>query len=60
MSRLRAPVSRVAASVLSIVFSSMAVYWIYRIGHSGSKAVWSPTQVKIDRGVRPGESNEGG
>jgi glucan phosphoethanolaminetransferase (alkaline phosphatase superfamily) len=49
-------IAGVVASVLSIVFSAMAVYWIYRIGHSGSKAVWQPTQQKIDRGV----SNEGG
>jgi len=26
------------------------VYWVYRIGHSGSKAVWHGTQLKIDRG----------
>ena len=35
---------------LSIVFSAMSVYWIYKIGHSGSKAVWQPTQTKIDKG----------
>jgi hypothetical protein len=35
---------------LAIVFSAMSVYWIYKIGHSGSKAVWQPTQTKIDKG----------
>jgi uncharacterized membrane protein len=42
----------VALAVLSIVFSAVSVYWIYRIGHSGSKAVWHATQVEIDRGSR--------
>jgi hypothetical protein len=46
----------VVLSALSIVFAAMSVYWITRIGHSGSKAVWHPTQVKIDKG----QSNEGG
>ncbi len=49
-------------SALAIVFSAMSVYWVYRIGHSGSKAVWKSTQVKIDEGVREGgrEGGEGG
>ena len=51
-------IAGIVASVLSILFSAMAVYWIYRIGHSGSKAVWSPTQVKIDKGG--GERDGGG
>jgi len=44
-------ISGIVAAALSIVFSAMSLYWIYRIGHSGSKAAWQPTQVKIDRGV---------
>ena len=43
-------IAGVVLAVLSIVFSAMSVYWIYRIGHSGSKAVWHATQVKIDKG----------
>jgi hypothetical protein len=47
--------------VLSLVFSAMATYWIYRIGHSGSKAVWAATQTKIDKGIRaPGSEGRGG
>ena len=42
----------IALSALSIVFAGFSVYWIYRIGHSGSKAVWQPTQTRIDNGVR--------
>ena len=52
----------VSLSVLSIVFAAMSVYWVYRIGHSGSKAVWHDTQVKIDKGQRTergGERDEG-
>jgi hypothetical protein len=33
-----------------VVFSAMSVFWVYEIGHSGSKAVWHDTQVKIDKG----------
>jgi uncharacterized membrane protein len=40
----------VVLSALSIVFAGISVYWVYRIGHSGSKTVWHATQVKIDRG----------
>lgn len=69
--RAEAPPSRdplrvagIALSVLAMVFSAMSVYWIYRIGHSGSKSVWTSTQVKIDKGIREGggggESGEGG
>jgi hypothetical protein len=47
----------VAVSVLSVVFAAMSVYWVYRIGHSGSKAVWHATQVRIDNGQR---NREGG
>lgn len=43
-------IAGVALSALSIVFAAVSVYWVYRIGHSGSKAVWQPTQLKIDRG----------
>jgi hypothetical protein len=42
----------IGLSALSIVFAAFSVYWIYRIGHSGSKAVWQPTQTRIDHGVR--------
>ncbi len=51
-------IAGIVLAVLSIVFSAMATYWIYRIGHSGSKAVWAPTQVKIDKGG--GERDAGG
>jgi uncharacterized membrane protein len=43
-------IARVTLSVLSIVFAGVSVYWVYRIGHSGSKAVWHSTQVRIDKG----------
>jgi uncharacterized membrane protein len=49
----------VVLAALSIVFSAMSVYWIYRIGHSGSKAVWHPTQVKIDAGASRGDGDDG-
>ena len=44
----------IGLSVASIVFAAVSVYWIYRIGHSGSKAVWQPTQTRIDNGIRLG------
>ena len=55
-------IAGIVLASLSIVFSGMATNWIYKIGHSGSKAVWAPTQVKIDTGggERGGEGNEGG
>ncbi|HEY3671225.1 MAG TPA: DUF2231 domain-containing protein [Acidimicrobiia bacterium] len=43
-------IAGVVLSALSIVFAAVSVYWVYRIGHSGSKAVWHSTQVKIDKG----------
>jgi len=43
-------IAGVVLSALSIVFAAMSLYWVYRIGHSGSKAVWHATQVKIDKG----------
>ena len=43
-------IAGVVLSALSLVFAGMSVYWVYRIGHSGSKAVWHGTQLKIDRG----------
>jgi len=49
-------IAGVALSVLSIAFAAMSVYWVYRIGHTGSKAVWHDTQVKIDKG----QGGEGG
>lgn len=51
-------IALVVLGALSIVFSAMSVYWVYRIGHSGSKSVWTSTQVKIDKGVH--EGGEGG
>lgn len=55
-------IAGIVLAALSIVFSVIATYSIYQIGHSGSKAVWAPTQVKIDKGAgeRGGEGNEGG
>jgi hypothetical protein len=52
-------IAGVVLSALSIVFAAMSVYWVYRIGHSGSKAVWHSTQVKIDRGQSHHEGGEG-
>jgi len=49
-------IAGITLAVLSIVFSGVSTYWIYRIGDSGAKSVWAPTQVKIDRG----QSSEGG
>jgi hypothetical protein len=43
---------------LALVFSAMSVYWIVKIGHSGSKAVWQTTQTRIDKGQRVGEHGE--
>lgn len=45
-------VAMVSVATLSIVFSGVATYWIYRIGDTGAKAVWAPTQVRIDAGQR--------
>jgi hypothetical protein len=53
-------IAGVALAVLSIVFSVVATYWIYRIGDSGAKAVWHPTQVKIDAGQRTEHGRNGG
>jgi len=53
-------IAGVVLSALSIVFAALSVYWVYRIGHSGSKAVWQPTQVKIDTGQSNHEGGEGG
>jgi uncharacterized membrane protein len=43
-------IAGVVLSALSIVFAGVSVYWVYRIGHTGSKAVWHQTQVKIENG----------
>lgn len=57
---------KIASTVLlavALLFSAVSVYWIYKIGHSGSKAVWQPTQTKIDKGQREPRNesrNEGG
>jgi hypothetical protein len=45
-------VAMISVATLSIVFSGVATYWVYRIGDSGAKAVWAPTQVRIDAGQR--------
>jgi phosphoglycerol transferase MdoB-like AlkP superfamily enzyme len=51
----------IGLSAASILFAAVSVYWIYRIGHSGSKAVWQSTQTRIDNGIRLGrERGEGG
>jgi uncharacterized membrane protein len=44
--------------VLAIVSGALSTYWVYEIGHSGAKATWEKTQVKIDQGG--GEGGEGG
>lgn len=49
---------KIASTVLlalALVFSAMSVYWIYEIGHSGSKSVWHETQTRIDKGQTVGE-----
>lgn len=53
-------IAGIVLSALSIVFAAFSMYWVYRIGHSGSKAVWHTTQVKIDRGQSNPEGGEGG
>ena len=53
-------IAAVVLSALSIVFAAVSVYWVYRIGHSGSKAVWHQTQVKIDKGQSHHEGGEKG
>lgn len=40
---------------LALVFSAVSTYWIYEIGHSGSKSVWQNTQTRIDKGQTVGE-----
>ena len=47
--------------VLAILSGALSTYWVYEIGHSGAKATWEKTQVKIDKGVgNGGEGGEGG
>jgi uncharacterized membrane protein len=50
--------------VLAILAGAVSTYWVYEIGHSGAKATWEKTQVKIDQGGgeggESGESGEGG
>ena len=53
----------IAAMVFSLLFSAAATVSVFRIGHSGSKAVWHSTQVKIDKGAKESggsESDTGG
>ena len=44
--------------VLAILAGALSTYWVYEIGHSGAKATWEKTQVKIDKGI--GNGGEGG
>jgi glucan phosphoethanolaminetransferase (alkaline phosphatase superfamily) len=53
-------IAAIVLSALSVVFAAVSVYWVYRIGHSGSKAVWQPTQVKIDKGQSNHDGGERG
>jgi drug/metabolite transporter (DMT)-like permease len=54
-------ITGVVLSALSIVFAGFSVYWIYRIGHTGAKATWQKTELKIDRGqTNPEGGREGG
>lgn len=53
-------IATVSVAALSILFSGVATYWIYRIGDSGAKAVWAPTQARIDHGVRVNDHQKGG
>ncbi|HEX3678528.1 MAG TPA: hypothetical protein VHU90_02305 [Galbitalea sp.] len=53
-------IAAAALAALSIAFSGASVYWLYRIGHSGSKAVWHSTQVRIDHDVRRDERGNDG
>jgi len=47
--------------VLAILSGALSTYWVYEIGHSGAKATWEKTQVKIDKGIgNGGEGGEGG
>jgi uncharacterized membrane protein len=55
--RRQLQIAGVVLSALSIVFSAMSVYWIYRIGHSGSKAVWHSTEQKIEHGTSHGDDD---
>ena len=52
-------IAGIVLSALSIVFAAVSVYWVYRIGHTGSKAVWHQTQVKIDKGQSHPEGGGG-
>jgi uncharacterized membrane protein len=54
----RAKTIGVVLSVLSILFASMATYWIVRIGHTGAKASWDKTEKQLQRSS--GEGGEGG
>jgi hypothetical protein len=53
-------IASAALLALALVFSALSVYWIVKIGHSGSKAVWQTTQTRIDKGQRIGEHGERG
>jgi uncharacterized membrane protein len=51
--------------ILAILSGIASTYWVYEIGHTGAKATWEKTQVKIDKGGSNGgegggESGEGG
>jgi hypothetical protein len=47
-----------AMCVLAIITGVVATYWVYEIGHSGAKATWEKTQIRIDKGIKLGESSE--
>ena len=36
---------------LSVVVAGVSTYWVYRIGHTGAKAVWTTVQQRIDTGL---------
>lgn len=48
-------------SAVAVVVAGVSGYWVYRIGHSGSKASWTVVQKRIDAGNEiGGEGGEGG
>jgi hypothetical protein len=40
--------------VLSVAVAGVSTYWVYRIGHTGATAVWTPVQHRIDTHQRVG------
>jgi hypothetical protein len=39
---------------LSVVVAAVSTYWVYRIGHTGARAVWTTVQHRIDTGTTVG------